>query len=223
MPVKKPMRHSTGLQEDYIHTQRDLYDRQVAQVDDEFGSLISKLDKDGILENSYLILTSDHGELFERGFVGHGFDFMYEPVIHIPLIIHAPGQVKRKDVFSLTSNIDILPTILSIAGKKPGSDMDGRVLPGLADGQADNERLVFSIVAVRNSSFQPIKKAVVAMRKHAYKLIAYIGYEDLDNPFEIYNLEDDPDELNDLASSEPEILSALKDEFFESFDPGSTL
>ncbi len=159
--------------------QRDLYDKQIAQIDDEFGNLIHRLNKSGILENSYLIFTSDHGELFERGFVGHGFQLMYEPVLNIPLIIHAPGQVKREDVYALTSNIDVLPTILSIAGKESPSDIDGRILPGFG-GQVDVDRPIFSVVAVDNSAFAPIKKAVISMRKGFYKLIAYLGYEEMD-------------------------------------------
>ncbi len=217
-PVAKPVHPlSAGLPEDFVRTQRDLYDRQIAQIDDEFGKLILRLNESGILENSYLIFTSDHGELFERGFVGHGFQFMYESALRIPLIIHAPRQTKREDIFALTSNTDILPTILSIAGKESTPDIDGRVLPGFG-GQTDEDRPIFSMVAVDNPAFNPIKKAVISMRKRAYKLIAYLGYEKVDQVFELYNLENDPDELNNLASKDLKKLSAMKDELFSYLD-----
>jgi arylsulfatase A-like enzyme len=216
-PVSKPVHPlAPGLAEGFLLGQRDLYDRQIAQVDDEFGKLISELDKSGILQNCYLILTSDHGELFERGFVGHGFQLMYEPVLHIPLIIHAPGQTKRENIFTPTSNIDILPTILSFAGKEQPSELDGKVLPGFGD-QTDEDRPIFSMVAVDNSAFGKIKKAVISMRRRAYKLIAYLGY-DLDQTFELYDLENDPDELNNLASKDTKIFSAMKDELFSYLD-----
>jgi choline-sulfatase len=208
---------SGGLNEEFLLLQRDWYDRQILQVDDEFGKLISELDASGILQNCYLILTSDHGELFERGFVGHGFQYMYEPVLNIPLIIHAPRQIKHEDVFVPTSNIDILPTILSFAGKERPPELDGKVLPGFG-GQVDEDRPIFSVVAVDNSSFGEIRKAVISMRKRAHKLIAYLGYEQMAQPFELYNLENDPDELDNLAPKDEKMLSAMKDELFASLD-----
>jgi arylsulfatase A-like enzyme len=214
-PVSKPQHPLTsGLSEDYMFSQRTWYDRQIAHVDDEFGRLLSELDRRGILDDSYLIFTPDHGEMFERGFVGHGFQMMYEPVLRIPLIVHAPGQARRDDVLAATSNIDLLPTLLSIAGKDIPAEIDGRVLPGLG-GVVDVDRPVFSMVAVDNSAFAPIKKAVITMRKHEYKLIAYLGYEKVESEFELYNLESDPEELINLAGEEPTILASLKDELFD--------
>lgn len=217
-PVVKPVHPmSAGLQDDFLRGQRDLYDRQIAQIDDEFGKLILQLNESGILENSYLIFTADHGELFERGFVGHGFHLMYESVLKIPLIIHAPGQTKREDVYSLTGNIDILPTILSMAGKREVSDLDGRILPGFG-GQMDEDRPIFSVVAVDNSAFGPIKKAVISMRKRNYKLITYLGYDNVEQTYELYDLESDPEELTNLASKDLTILSEMKNEFYENLD-----
>jgi arylsulfatase A-like enzyme len=215
VPVSKP-RHplTSGLSEEYMFSQRTWYDRQIAQVDEEFGRLLAELDRRGILDDSYLVFTSDHGEMFERGFIGHGFQMMYEPVLRIPLIVHAPGQARREDILATTSNIDLLPTLLSIAGKDIPSEIDGRVLPGLG-GVVDEDRPVFSMVAVDNPSFAPIKKAVIAMRKHEYKLIAYLGYEKAESEFELYNLEADPDELVNLANQETAILTSLKSELFD--------
>ncbi|MBC7875869.1 MAG: sulfatase-like hydrolase/transferase [Anaerolineales bacterium] len=217
-PVSKPVHPlSAGLHEDFMLGQRDLYDRQIAQIDEEFGKLILRLNESGILENSYLIFTADHGELFERGFVGHGFHLMYEPVLRIPLIIRAPGQTKREDIHALTSNIDILPTLLSIAGKNKVSEIDGSILPGFG-GEINEDRPVFSVVAVDNSAFAPLKKAVISMRKRSYKLIAYLGYDNVEQVFELYDLENDPDELINLATKDSNTLSAMKAELFAYLD-----
>jgi arylsulfatase A-like enzyme len=222
-PVSKPVHPmSAGIDQNYLNSQSTLYDRQIAQVDDEFGRLIAKLEKDGILENSYVILTSDHGELFERGFMTHGEVFMYDPVLHIPLIIRAPGQVTREDVHSLTSNIDILPTILSIAGKKTAPDVDGQILPGFG-GQVDEDRPVFSMYAGENSAFGPLKKAVISMRKRQYKLIAYLGYDNFDHVYELYDLVNDPDELENLISKDTKTLSVMKAELFAYMDEADRL
>ena len=223
VPASKPVHPlSPNMDQAYLNSQSTLYDRQIAQVDDEFGRLITKLDKDGILENSYLILTSDHGELFERGFIAHGDVFLYDSVLHIPLLIHAPGQVKREDVHSLTSNIDILPTILSIAGKPAASDVDGQVLPGFG-GQVDEDRPVFSMYAGENSAFGPLKKAAISMRKRQYKLIAYLGYDHFDHVYELYDLVNDPDELDNLISKDARALAAMKDELFAHLDQANRL
>jgi arylsulfatase A-like enzyme len=143
---------------------------------------------------------------------------MYEPVLQVPLIIHAPGQTRRKDVSVPTSNIDILPTILSLAGKEQSRELDGKILPGFG-GQVDEDRPIFSMVAVDNPAFGEIKKAVVSMRKREYKLIAYLGYgEKMDRQFELYNLESDPDELNNLSAKDTGTLSLMKDELFAYLD-----
>lgn len=218
VPVSKPVHPlAPGVDESFLISHGDLYDRQVAQVDDEFGRLVAKLDSDGVLENSYLILTSDHGELFERGFFGHGDELLYDGVLHIPLIIHAPGQTKREDVRSLTSNIDILPTLLSIAGKNPAPDVDGQVLPGFG-GQINEDRSVFSMYAGKNSAFGPMKKAVISMRKRQYKMLAYLGYDTYDHVYELYDIEKDPDELDNLIKKETKILTSMQDELFARLD-----
>jgi arylsulfatase A-like enzyme len=217
-PAPKPSpSFSQNLSEDYVSSQRALYDRVLAQVDREFGKLIKKLDEDGVLENSYLIVTSDHGELFERGFVGHSSLYMYEPVVRVPLIIHTPGQKDRTDVFALTSNTDILPTILDIAGKEIPPEIDGKILPELG-GQPNADRSIFSIYSVGSSAFMPLNQFAIAMRKQNYKLIAYRGYKNVDREYELYDLEADPHEMNDIAGKDIKTLKKMQDEFLESLE-----
>ena len=83
----------------------------------------------------------------------------------------------------------------------------------------DEDRPIISLVGVDNSAFGIIKKAVISMRKREFKLIAYLGYEDrYDQTFELYNLEADPEELNNLASKDEKTLSAMKKELFAYLD-----
>ena len=70
-----------------------------------------------ILEDTWLILTSDHGERFERGSLKHFYYLMHNPVIQIPLVIFPPGQKDRVDNYSRTSAIDILSTLLHVTGQ----------------------------------------------------------------------------------------------------------
>jgi arylsulfatase A-like enzyme len=214
-PVAKPNHPlGFGLPDEELLSKRTLYDQQVAHVDGEFGHLIDILDEEGILKNSYLVVTSDHGEIFERGFYGHGEVFMYEPAIKIPLLISGPGQNTLQNVHFPTCNIDLLPTLLSIAGKEIPAVLDGQVLPGVG-GSEDYERAIFSMYAAENSVFMPLKKAAISMHKGPHKLIAYYGYQGYDDVYEFYNLEEDPEELHDLAREAPATFSQLKAELLE--------
>jgi arylsulfatase A-like enzyme len=211
-PVSKPMHTlGLGLPDDEILSKRTLYDQQVAHVDAEFGNLLDRLSAEGVLDHSYVIVTSDHGEIFERGFYGHGGVFLYEPAIKIPLLISAPGQAVSQNVHATTMNIDLLPTLLSIAGKEIPSVLDGQLLPGFG-GDENRDRALFSLYAAENSVFMPLKKFVISMHKNPYKLIAYFGYPGYDDVYEFYNLYDDPEELQDLSQKEPAVFAQFKDE-----------
>jgi len=198
-------------------TQQDLenfcqrYDEYVAYVDAEFGRLVGHLEKQGTLENSYLILTSDHGQLFERGIHAHDTPVMYESVIRVPLLIRAPGQKEAVNVSSPISSVDIVPTILRMAGQADHPDMEGRVLPSFG-GTEDWERVIFSIYGRRNGRNVPLTTATLVAIQWPYKLIEYRGYQGLDGFVELFDLENDPDELRNLASEKPAIVAVLKEE-----------
>ncbi|GAB4547154.1 MAG: hypothetical protein Fur002_22890 [Anaerolineales bacterium] len=206
---------------DLLQRERNLYDSQIAQIDDEFGKLIRRLEEVGALENSYVVLTADHGELFERGYWGHGEIFMYEGATHIPLLIRAPEQNQRRDIFSLTSNADLLPTLLSIAGKEIPAEIEGQPLPNFG-GQEDKNRAVFSMYARENSVFAPMTKAALSIYKGSKKLIAYLGYSEAQF-FELYDLREDPEEMKNIAAKDDAAFKALKDELFAALHTANQL
>src|SRR5258707_6981546 len=135
---------------------RQQYDEFVANMHTEFGRLMLDLENTNILQNSYVIVTADHGELFERGEYGHGSALTYAPVTHIPLLVRVPGQQSRVDYHSLTSNLDLLPTLLQIVGREIPSWLEGRLLPGFG-GTEDESRSFFPMMAKDNPAFQPLK------------------------------------------------------------------
>jgi len=190
---------------------RKHYDEFIANVDSEVGFLLHALDREGILKNTYLFILADHGQLFERGEHGHLTPLMYDPVLHIPLIVYAPGQKTRRDVFSPTSNVDILPTILKILGKDIPASIEGKPLPGFG-GQEDDERSVFSIEAKRNSALLPLTQASISMIKGHKKLIYYLGYPGYEDSFELYDVQDDIEELNDLFRKDIASAAIMKEE-----------
>jgi len=212
--ISKPMHpYTPGFTDGDLLSKRLRYDQQIAHVDAEFGKLIEKIDANNVLDNSYIIVTSDHGEMFERGFFGHGGPLMYEPAIKIPLLIHSPKQEAGQDIHALTSNIDLLPTILSVSEKEIPSNLDGKLLPGL--GGEEGDRTLFSMNAIENSQFLPLTKAAISMHKGHYKLITYLGYDAIDSDYELYDLENDPEETSNLADKKTLLLTQLKEKLHD--------
>lgn len=158
-----------------LNGRRQNYDEYIANVDAEFGRLVESLETRGVLDQTYLIVTSDHGESFERGVEGHVTKLLYEPLTHIPLMISAPGQRTRQDIYSPTNHVDILPTLLHLSGKSVPEWTEGTLLPGLG-GVEDLERSTFTLEAKANAPYEPLTKATVAMIKGPNKMIYYTGY-----------------------------------------------
>jgi arylsulfatase A-like enzyme len=217
-PPEKPL-HPLGSKDsrEKLLADRLDYDRQVAQVDFEFGQLMDVLQRNGVLDHGTVIVTSDHGEMFERGHSGHGTRILFEPVIKIPLMISTPGQSARADVFTPTSNADILPTLLALTGREIPAELEGRILPGFG-GEADDQRPIFSMSLQDNSAFLPLTHASISMRKGAYRLTGYFGYPEYLDMYELYNLQNDPEEMSNLFNKETAIAAQLKDELLSSLD-----
>jgi arylsulfatase A-like enzyme len=219
-PPKKP-KHPLGdqLGLEPINYARLLYDAYVANVDFEFGHFLDGLTAAGILDNTYFVLTSDHGEMFERGIIGHENPLMYDPGLHVPLLISAPGQTSGRDFYSPTNSVDILPTLLKIAGREIPTWAEGQLLPGFG-GMADNSRATFTVDAKLCSSFGKLSIASMAMRKNVYKLSYYLGYGKTDW-FELYDLQNDPEELTDLFNKDISTSDIMKDELLTAFNKNS--
>ncbi len=198
---------------EYQATQRQLYDEFILYVDAEFGRLYQSMQARGLLENTWIVFTSDHGEMFERGIYGHKTPLLYEPVIHIPLLILAPGQQARQDVYAPTSAVDLLPTLAHIAGQPIPAWTEGRVLPPFAD--PDPGRSIFALEASESQEDKPLGPASMMMLKGKYKLTYYFGYKELERTgplFELYDLENDPQEMTNLYDPQAKISRELRDE-----------
>lgn len=189
---------------------RQTYDEYIANIDHEFGRLIEGIEAVGLFENSYIILTSDHGEMFNRGVHAHSTPLLFEPLIRVPLVVSTPGQHQRVDVRTNTSNIDILPTILTIAGLPLPELCEGQPLPALGGVEA-SERTIYAIEAKTNAAHGPLTEATIALVKDHYKLIHYRGYKDYHGQYELYDLENDPEEVEDLYPNHP-LAGELQDE-----------
>jgi choline-sulfatase len=185
------------------------YDEFILYVDREFARFHESLEASGLLSNTWVVLTSDHGEMFERGISAHSTDALYEPVIRIPLMIFEPGRAQRLDIHTPTSAADVLPTLAHVTGKPIPAWTEGSVLPPFAEG--DPERSVFVVRAPKTDPAAPITRASTALVRANYKLLYFFGFPErgIDELVKLYDLENDPEELTDLSASRRDVTAAL--------------
>ncbi|HBY94948.1 MAG: sulfatase-like hydrolase/transferase [Ardenticatenaceae bacterium] len=212
----KPERFfSDGHSVKELNQWRREYDEYLAYADSEFGRFYDFLEQSGLLDNTYFVFTSDHGQLFERGVHGHVTRLLYDPIIHVPLLISRPGQQQREDVHVLTSCVDLLPTLLHVAGRPIPEWAEGEVLPPFGLKEVRAGRRVYSIEATINRKVAPLTVATVAMIHDRHKLVHYFGYGSVKDEYELYDLHNDPDEMEELYSAGHSIGKDLHHELDE--------
>ncbi|HKI19435.1 MAG TPA: sulfatase-like hydrolase/transferase, partial [Isosphaeraceae bacterium] len=122
-----------GLSAREIAFVRDSYDDCIADLDEQLGRLLDELGRRGILERTWLIVTSDHGESFgeQAGVFGHGTS-LYQPQLHVPLVIVPPaGSPSRPSVPETASLRDLPATVVDVLGLGAGAPFPGRSLATL--------------------------------------------------------------------------------------------
>lgn len=192
-------------------SQRLRYDQYMASWDAELGRLFMYLRTSGLLDTSYVFITSDHGEMFERGVIGHYTPMIYDPLVRVPLIITRPGLTDRIDVRVPTSSVDLLPTMASLAGSGEPSWSEGRLLPEFG-GTPDPDRSIYVVDAKTNAAAAKLTRVSLSLTKNEYRLTYYQYPEQDYTRYELFRLPDDPEELHDLYQEESSVGSRLRDE-----------
>ena len=197
---------------------RALYDGGVRSFDRWLGELVDGLKERGLYERTLLVLTSDHGEQLGEagrpGPYGDGFynvhgNTLFEELIHVPLIVKLPGpsqEVRR--IPEVTASIDVMPTILDVAGLPVPPEVQGRSLRPLWQGQAG----WMARAALSESLSEGEEKK--ALRAGRYKYVVSIDAETVaeegrshlppDPPAALYDLVEDPEERQDLLATAEE-------------------
>ena len=168
------------------------YLRVITSVDRNVGIVLDYLEKEGLLENTMIVYTSDQG--FYMG--EHGwFDkrFMYEESFRTPLLVRLPGG-KKGDVAQLVQNIDYGPTFLELAGVEVPEEMHGESFLPLLKGEKTEWRDALYYHFYEYPAEHAVKRHY-GVRDGRYKLIHF--YNDIDS-WELYDLKNDPNELNNL-------------------------
>jgi arylsulfatase A-like enzyme len=216
-PVQKPEHFFTeDKTPKMLNKKRREYDEYLLYVDAEFGRLYDFMESSGLLEDTWLILTSDHGEMFERGILGHTTPAMSQPLIHIPLMIFEPGRTARNDVYQPTSAVDILPTLLQVTGNAVPDWCEGVALPPFSAPHPSGSRGIYSMDVRGNFKKKPLHKGSLVMVKEPFKLNYYYGLKELAEVdgelIELFDIYDDPEELRDLYAEDKSLAADMLDE-----------
>jgi arylsulfatase A-like enzyme len=196
---------------------RDLYSAEVAYTDHHLGLLVRALEVAGILDDTVVIVTGDHGEsLGEHGLVSHQYG-VYDTLIRVPLVIRYPAVFPcGAHVSSQVQILDLFATILDLAGIDAPPSSSQSLLPEhylprqFTVAQEEGTRRipqasVLEPFGVRPQSLERFAHDYTAVRGQEHKLIARS-----DGALELYAWKDDPGEEVNLASQYPEIVRDLE-------------
>jgi arylsulfatase A-like enzyme len=186
---------------------RAIYDEKISRADEYFGKMLEYIEKNGLMENSIIVVLSDHGTAFlEHGKFYHG-NTLYGELTDVLLAFHVPGQEKGEQITSLVSTLDVAPTILSMLGiKDPAIDkMKGIDLTPAMKGK-DVSRDIF---LETDYLLYTHKRGI--QTPDGWKMI--LTMENLKR--ELYNLKSDPGESVNLAEKEPGIAYKLEQQIYK--------
>jgi arylsulfatase A-like enzyme len=200
-----------GLDERDIRHLVALYDGEIAYADSQVRRLATWLRERNRLDDTLLVLTSDHGEEFlEHGGVQHGYT-LYNEVIQVPLILRYPPRIPEGTVIEdrIVQSLDLAPTVLDLAGIEKPADMQGQSLVPLIRGIEPD----WQPYAVSESPFADKKALITGKWKYIYTpgtrpLNPVLRVEQAPGR-SLHNLEDDPRELRDVYAENPEIGGRL--------------
>jgi arylsulfatase A-like enzyme len=201
---------ATGSDDDLAAT-IGAYDGEIAFADREVDVLLRFLERSGLDDETLVVVTADHGEgLMDHGHLKHGIH-VYEEAVRVPLLFRLPGGTEGGKILAEPVELlDLMPTILDLAGVEAGDDLQGRNLAGALRGtdRLDPGRAVY--LHRRHYDPQTIGRIRVAGEKFGIRVgpWKYIEGEEGDSP-ELFHLIDDPQERVNLADSRPDVAEDL--------------
>ncbi|MUH36456.1 DUF4976 domain-containing protein [Zobellia amurskyensis] len=191
--------------EKYQHSVKGYY-RMISGIDREIAKIRTELEKKGLADNTVIILMGDNGYfLGERQLAGKWL--LYDNSVRVPLIVYDPRVKRQKDSDALALNIDVPSTILDLAGIAPPKTWQGKsLMPIVEKSKKDFKRDTVLIEHLWEFDHIPPSEGV---RTKDWKYFRYVNDQSFE---ELYNLEDDPKEINNLAkdSKYAEKLAAFR-------------
>lgn len=175
-----------------IRDARHAYYAAISYVDDQIGLILAALRAAGLAEQTTILVTADHGEMLGEHSMWYKMSF-FEDACRIPLIVHAPARFAPKRVAASVSSVDILPTLVDLAGGSapvwPGLAVDGQSLLGHLNGHDGHDGVFGEYLG--EGAIAP----VVMIRRGPYKFIHCPA-----DPDQLFDIPSDPDEQVNLAT-----------------------
>ncbi len=215
-------------QNDYPKKERDsmiaVYDAAIRYTDDQIKRFFGELDKRGLLENTTVIITADHGDGFgEHGYYLHAHHH-YDEIIRVPLLVKTPAYRGNGTVFHTTQSIDLAPTIVALAGGKPRPELPGKPLFEMMRAPVDPARLVLTEYKAfgihRSSLYNQRYRVILQLPADEEEFLRHIPRKELlpsvsfdKEVLHVYARQTDPRDRNNLAGkgSLPKEAAELRD------------
>jgi arylsulfatase A-like enzyme len=184
-----------------------LHHEEIAFTDSQIGRLLDHLEALGKSTDTLVVLTADHGEEFMRhGWIGHTRT-LYEELLHVPMIVAWPGVIEPGEITAPVSLVDIMPTILELDGDPVRRPVwEGRSLVPLLSGgdPLAPTRRIFAEVSFLAGLEDPQRREKIAFKTSLVWRRHKVIHDLLSDAWELYDLEDDPEELRNLIDQHPE-------------------
>lgn len=179
------------------------YAGEVSYADREVGALVDALAALGLGGDTIVVVVADHGESLGEHGIFFDHEGLYEPTVHVPLIVWAPGRVAPGRHRMLASTLDVAPTILTLAGVPVPGEMDGA-------------NLLSPSPEPRDVVTESLDRHQAMLRRGRWKLIrtaqdAYYsdGFAPRRGTIELYDLTADPSETMNVAGAHPALVGEL--------------
>jgi arylsulfatase A-like enzyme len=177
------------------------YDSEIVGVDESIGVLLDELQQTGRLDGTIVVVTADHGEgLGQHDYDGHTHR-VWEEQLRIPMIFRYPSLLPAgRRIEVQIRSIDVVPTVLELMGLPVPANLDGSSLLRVIAGADREDRLSFAELLFRTN----VKASLASVSDGRFKLI-----RSFDGRHWLFDLKDDPAELEDVAGSHPDALTRL--------------
>ena len=205
--------HAAEMTDDDKRQVTAAYYAMIELIDAQVGRMLEALEETGQLENTIVIFMSDHGEMLgDHGIYLKG-PHCYDEAIRVPLVISFPARFQQGlQADALVELLDLPPTLLEAAGVEVPQRMQGRSLLPLATGEADPSRHRDAVYSEYYNAWTHKHSYGTVWRSKHEKIVVYHGIEQ----GEMYDLDEDPDEFNNLwddPAKTPMKLRLLKQAF----------
>ena len=213
-PLEDKPRFQSGHDRTYV---RDVWSRDevrdyirrywgyVSYIDAQVERVLNALDDNGQAENTIVMFVSDHGDMVGQFGMVYKLTYCgYDTLMKVPCLVRWPGRIEAGSVnTSLNSSVDVMPTLLDLAGVDIPDGVDGESIGGVLKGERD---------VAREEIFTDLMNRGVMLRQGTWKFVLNWkpsdGERDLD---ELYNLAEDPLEEHNLAYRDRTRAASMRD------------